>query len=241
VKKLLVLAVVLLAVAAGVGLWAYYSLDVVVKVALEFFGPRVAGVAVQVGSVDFSPRAGKGSLRNVEIGNPPGFTASRAAKLGEVRVSLDPDTVTGPVVLIHEIAIDSPIIVYERGDRGTNLDAIQRSIEGYVKSSGASSDASAPAPQGTRHLLVVERLTIRGARVTMTNPALKGQGVGFDLPDIELRDIGKRQGGVTASQLAQIVTTTLLARISQRVLTNIELLRKGGVEGAIEALKGLVK
>ena len=169
------------------------------------------------------------------------FSAARAARLGEIRVSLDPQTATGPVVLIHEIVIEAPVIVYERSDRGTNLDAIQKRIEEYIRSSGASSDDSAGAPSGARHRLVVERLAIRGAKVTMTNPALKGQGVSFDLPDIELRDVGKRQGGVTASQLAHIVTAALAARISQRVLTNIELLRKGGVEGAIDALKGLVR
>jgi hypothetical protein len=75
----------------------------------------------------------------------------------------------------------------------------------------------------------------------MTTPSLKGQGVTFDLPDIELRDIGKRQNGVTASQAASIVANVLVARIAQRVLSNIDLLRKGGVEGALDALKGLVR
>jgi len=75
----------------------------------------------------------------------------------------------------------------------------------------------------------------------MTSPALRGQGVTFDLGDIELRDIGKRQGGVTASQVASIVANALVAKIAQRVLSNIDLLRKGGVEGAMDALKGLMR
>jgi hypothetical protein len=88
---------------------------------------------------------------------------------------------------------------------------------------------------------VIDRLLIRGAKVTMTSPALKGQGVTFDLPDIELRDLGRREGGLTASQVASVVANTLVSRIAQRVLSNIDLLRKGGVEGAIDALKGLVR
>jgi hypothetical protein len=75
----------------------------------------------------------------------------------------------------------------------------------------------------------------------MTTASLKGQGVTFDLPDIELRDIGKRQNGVTASQAASIVTNAIVSAIAQRVLSNIDLLRKGGVEGALDALKGLVR
>ena len=41
---------------------------------------------------------------------------------------------------------------------------------------------------GVHHInrrgFIVERLTLRGAKVTMTNPALRGQGITFDLPDI---------------------------------------------------------
>ena len=87
----------------------------------------------------------------------------------------------------------------------------------------------------------LDRLVLRGASVVMTNPALHGQGIRFGIPDIELRDLGKRQGGLTASEIGNIVAAELEARIAQKVLTNIELLKKGGVEGAIDALKGLLR
>jgi len=95
--------------------------------------------------------------------------------------------------------------------------------------------------QGTKRRFIIDRLLIRGAKVTMTTPSLKGQGVNFDLPTIELRDIGARQDGLTASQVAAVVTHAIVAGIAQRVLSNIDLLRKGGIEGAIDALKGLIR
>src|SRR5258706_7125695 len=242
-KALIVLAVLAVLIGAGV-YWAYNSLDVIVKVALEHYGPDVAGVPVKVGEVKLSPRDGRGSLRNVEIGNPPGFAAPRAARLGEISVALDPATVRAPVVHVHEIVIDAPLITYERGKGSTNLDAIQKNIDAYVKRAEAESAGSKEAtPEGrsVRHKFVVDRLAIRGAKVTMTTPGLKGQGITFDLPDIELRDIGKRQDGVTASEGANTVANALIGRISQKVLTNIDLLRKGGVEGAVDAIKGLLK
>jgi uncharacterized protein involved in outer membrane biogenesis len=243
-KKALVALLILVALVAGALFWVYESLDVLVKFTLEHYGPDVAGVTVRVGHVEISPQDGRGMLKAIEIGNPPGFSATHAAKLGEVRVALDPATIRAPIVRVREIAIEAPLIVYERGSKGTNLDAIQRNIEGYVARNvpvSESGDKSAGAPSGARHLFVIDRLAIRGAKVTMTNTALRGQGITFDLPDIELRDLGKRQGGLTASQVAGIVTNTLIARIGQRVLTNIDLLRKGGVEGAIDALKGLIR
>ena len=88
---------------------------------------------------------------------------------------------------------------------------------------------------------MIEKLSIRDARVTMTGAGLKGQGITFTLPDIQLANLGKRPNGITAGQAANIVTNALISRIAQRVLTNIDLLRKGGNEGALDALKGLFR
>jgi len=242
-KKAGIALIVLLALVALGVYWAYNSLDVIVKFALEHYGPDIAGVSVTVGEVRISPGDGRGSLKGIEIGNPAGFTAPRAARLGEISVALDPATVRAPIVIVHDITIDSPAITYERGKGGTNLDAIQRNIAAYVSRSvqvSSAGDGSAPVADA-RHKFVIEKLSIRGAKVTMTTAGLKGQGVSFDIPDIELTDVGKGRGGVTASEAANLVASTLISRISQKVLTNIDLLRKGGVEGAMDALRGLLK
>lgn len=238
-KKALAALAVLLAL-AGLGAWlAFHYLDVIVKYALERYAPEVAGVSVKVGEVRISPRDGRGSLRAIEVGNPAGFSSPRAARFGEVRVALDTATVTAPLVRIHELVIEQAQVTYERGPKGANIDAIQQRIEAYVKRA-----AGEPASKGRvveKRRFIIDRLTIRRSRVLMTNPGLKGQGLTFELPDVELRDIGKRQGGVTASEAAGIVAGALQQRIAQRLLTNIDALRRGGVEGAVDALKGLLR
>ena len=92
---------------------------------------------------------------------------------------------------------------------------------------------------GEKRRYTIERFVIRGAKVTMTNNALKGQGVTFDLPEIEMKNIGQGRG-VTADEAALLVAAAVSTRIAQKVLTNIDLLRKGGLEGAMDALKGLI-
>jgi len=238
-KKLVAVTAIIVAILAGAVFFAYERLDFIVKIALEHYGPGVTGVSVKVGDVEISPHDGRGRLRNLEIGNPPGFAASRAARFGDVVLEVDPATIRAQVVHVRAIGIETPTIVYERGDKTTNLDTIARNIEAYVKRAGES-EGEAQAP-GAKRRYIVDRLLIRGAKVTMTTPSLRGQGVSFDLPDIELRDIGKRQGGFTASQVASLVTNALIAKIGQRVLSSVDLLRKGGVEGAIDALKGVIR
>lgn len=208
--------------------------------ALERYGPEVAGVPVKVGEVNISPRDGRGVIRALEIGNPPGFGAKHAARFGEIRVVLDPATVTDKVVRIRELAIESPQVTYERASKSTNLDAISRSIEAYMRKSGEGGAGARPQ-RAEKRRFVIDRLAIRNGRVLMTNPALKGQGIGFDLPPVELRDVGKRQDGLTASEVANVVAGAFQARIAQKLLTNIELLRQGGWEGALDALRGLMR
>lgn len=243
-RKLALILVVVAAVLAGAAYWAYHSLDLIVRIAVEHYAPEVTGVPVKVGSVDISPSNGRGIVKDLEIGNAAGFTAPHAARVGRILVSLDPATITGPVVHIHEIAVESPVITYERADRGgTNLEAIRANIRRYIDASGgpsAPSQSNAPSKGGKRRF-IVERLVLHGASVVMTNPALHGQGIRFGIPDMELAGLGKREGGLTASEIGNIVATELEARIAQKVLTNMQLLRKGGVEGAIDALKGLLR
>ena len=239
-KKILIVLAVLLVLACGALYYAYNKIDLIAHYAIEKYGPDIAGVSVKVKDVELSPADGKGALKGVEIGSPKGFTAPRTARLGEIRVWLDPATVTQGVVVIHEVSIEAPEINYEKGSgSATNLEAIQKNIEGYLQRTGSPTDdkpGNAKAP-GRRY--VIEKLSIRNARVTMTNPGLKGQGITFTLPDIQLANLGRLPNGITAGQAANIVTNALISRIAQRVLTNIDLLRKGGKEGAIDALRGL--
>jgi uncharacterized protein involved in outer membrane biogenesis len=239
-KALIALAVVL--ALGGVAAWlAVHYLDVIVKVALEHYGPEVTGVAVDVADVEISAADGRGAIRGLTLGNPPGFASPRAASFGEIRVAIEPATLTADVVRIREIVIDAPRITYERGTKATNLDVIQNHIEAYVKRAAGSPAKGSADGRDRKRRFIIDRLAIRGGRVQMTNAKLKGQGLGFDLPDVLLADVGKRQGGVTASEAAALVAETLQDRIAQKVLTNIDALRRGGVEGAVDALRELLK
>lgn len=239
-KRALQVLGVLAVVAALGALLAWNSLDLVVRYALERWGPDVTGVKIEVAEVRISPADGTGRIAGIDVGNPPGFAAARAARFGEVRLALEPSTLASDLVHVRELALVGAQVTYERSDRGTNLDAIQRSIESYVKGKEAA-DGGKPRAAKSGRRFVIDRLTIRNARVLMTNKGLGGQGLSFDLPDVDLRDVGRREGGLRASQVAQLVTATLQQRIAMRVLTNVEALRRGGLEGALDALRSLVK
>jgi hypothetical protein len=230
------------AVLGGGLYWLFTSLDFVVKSTIERFGPDMLGVTVSVREVQISAADGRGTLRGIEIGNPPGYSSPRALRAGSIAVGLDPASIGRDIVVIHDIRVDAAEISYELKGRTNNLETISRNIAAYLKRAQGepeARDASAKKAPGRRY--VIGRITLRGTKVTMTNPLLRGGGITFQLSDVELRDVGRRSGGVTAAEAAALVTNAILAKIAQNVLTNVEALRKGGVDGALDALRGLLR
>ena len=241
-KKLVIVLAVLVGIIAGGLFWVYTSLDFVVKSAIERYAPAVAGVPVKLEGVRISATDGRGTVKGFEVGNPPGYRAPYAVRVGEISLGVQVSSLTQDIIVIDEIVVQSQQVNYEVAGGTNNLEAIQKNIEAYVKSAGGESTAQdTPGRKGPARKFIFGHIALRNAKVTMANPLLKGGGITFDIPDIELSDLGKRTNGITAAEAAKIVTNALISRIAQKVLTSIDLLRKGGKEGAIEALKGLIR
>lgn len=214
-KRLLLVLVLLMAIGAGVVYVVVAYPAMVVKAALEYWAPDVMGTTVSVEDIQISARTGRGAIRGLEIGNPPGFTSRSAVRFGEIRIAIDPFTLPDDVILVQEIVVDAPKITYERGKTG-NLEVIQGYIDRYAKRADAKEDAKAAPGLSLRRRFIIERLEIRGGKALLTNAALKGQGLSVDMPDVLLRDVGKGKGGVTASEAAALVASTLVSKIPLR-------------------------
>jgi hypothetical protein len=237
-RAIIVAALVACAAATYAG---YRAIDVMVVYAFEHYGPEILGVPVKVHGAHISVFDGEGRASGIDIGNAPGFAAAYAARVGEIRVALDPMSLKQPVVHVRDLAVARAQITYERGDNGANLDAIRRHIREYVERQSPGAGKPGDGADSPRHRYIVDRLSLSGMQVTVTHPALRGEGITFDLPDVELRDVGRGRGGATAGEIANEVSGTLEQKIAQKLLTRIDLLRQGGVQGAIDALRGLIK
>lgn len=208
-RALFGVAALALLAATGVAVWFYLSLDWIVKRAIESYVPDIIGAEVKLESVALSPASGAGVITGVVIGNAKGFSAPQAATVRTVEVSVDPATIAKEVVLVRRIAVVGPTITYQVGRNGSNFDAFKRNVDNYV---------GKPDPRAARGAtrLIVERLTIRGATVNFV-PELpvRGATIGYALPDIQLANVGKRQGGVTPGEVSKIVLDALVGRMTQ--------------------------
>ena len=163
-----------------------------------------------------------------------------SVKVGTIRLRMDPTSIAGEVVLIHEVIIQSPDVTYESGAAGNNLETIQKNIESYVaRFSGARKDDAAPKKK-----LIIENLYIRDARVNvntaLTSVVTAGQTVSSPVPDLHLRDIGKREGGASPDAAMKQVWGALM-RSTGNVVSKIGGAIAEGAKIAVEGVKKLFK
>lgn len=228
-KILLGIFVLLIAGAIGLGAWLYSSLDSLAKTAIETYGSEITQVSVKLDGVKLAPTDGEGAITGLKIGNPRGFKTAHALSVGRIELGVDIGSVTGDVVTIRKIVVLAPQITYESGDGGSNFDVIQRNVEKFA---GAKpGEAKQPGKK-----LIVERLSIKDAKVSYAGALTAGKAIGVPLPDIELRDIGKAKGGVTSAELAKAIIDALKQRMSNALGLDAV---KRGAEAVKDKVKGL--
>ncbi len=157
-----------------------------------------------------------------------------------MNVNLDVGSVTGDTVLIREIAIDKPQVTYEIGGDGSNIDALRRNIDSYLEKKGlkgGKSDGDAKKDKDGKKL-IIENLYIRGGTVSVSATILKGRKVTSPLPDIHLKDIGKKEGGASPGEVVDKVMKQVSDSATKSVSSlNIEGLLGGAGEIAKDATK----
>lgn len=213
------LAVVVVVVVA---LFAYVwsSLDSIVQTAIEKYGSQATQTEVSVSSVSLALTKGEGSISGLTVANPSGFTAPHIFSLGGVSVRVDPAQISEQRVVISEIVVSAPKVAYEINDQGTsNVDVMKRNLggtsggsQGGGQSDGQGGDDAAPGPK-----LIIDRLLLEQAQMEARVAALKGEPLSATLPPIELKGIGREEGGVTAEQVAEIVVAALIERVGPAV------------------------
>ncbi len=232
---------VVLLLAAG-GFWLSASLDSLVADTIRQHGSAITGVAVKVDRLTLAPAQGRGAVHGFSVGNPRGFDAPTAFKIADIDLELDASTLTAEVIVIKRVAITSPDITYAVGPGGNNFDIIRRNIESNLTRM-LGSDRSAKGA-GSRKM-IIDLVTIRNGKLEVRNTLATDHKLTTTLPEIVVRDIGRRSNGATAAEVAR----QLWAPLQQQVLRAIaernagvasELLKKEG-GAAVDSVRELLK
>lgn len=237
-RSLALVALLLLGLGAAGLFWLRGNLDRLARDAIVDYGSRMTQAPVRLGAVKLSAGDGLGVLKELSIGNPAGFKTAHALRVEQIAVAVDLASVTREVVLIRQIELIAPDLIYEKAGSRTNFDALQANIAQQLgESSGAPAKDGKPGKR-----FIVESFALRKARAQVSAGFLQGNTVSIALPDISLRDIGKAQGGLTAEELGQVIAQAINRQLRASISFD-KLLKstESGLENVGRAVKGLFK
>lgn len=212
-RRVVVILGVLAVIVVASLLWLGSNLNGLVKKGVERYGPRVTETTVRLGGVDIQLREGRGTLENLRIENPEGFSSSDAISFGEITLDIDPGSLTSEPIVVETIRIADPSLLLEVGEDGAvNLRTLQQSVNDYTsRSEEASRDPGGSAPPR----LAVKELTVDGGTLVLDATAVGGERTERTLGSFTLRDLGGADG-VPADQMGQEILRAVLRRAMEK-------------------------
>jgi len=186
--KLVLAVVVLLAIAITI---LAINIDRIVKIGVQKGGSLALGVPTGLDNASVSLLGGSIDLKGLTLGSPSGFQAPKMFKLDLLRASIDLRSLQSDEIVVREIIIDGPELVFEIGLVGTNWGTLMKSLESKESSPSETSEKK----------IRVDSIVLTNAKVRLIGvPVAKSAPV--TLPDIKITDLRTAEGtGLTVTKL----------------------------------------
>lgn len=193
-------------------------------------GSQLLKTDVKLQAANIELTKGKGSLQNLTVANPSGFSQANAVEMGAVVLHIDPESLLGDVKVIKEITVDGAKLLAEQKNlKDTNLQALLDNIQ---QSAGPAKEEPEPAEKGPDVRLMVEKFRFTNGQLNLKSAQFGERSI--NLPTIALDNIGDKTTGLTPEQLGQAVVAPLLEQVKAAVTKELTKLAK---EKAEEKLK----
>jgi len=241
-KKFMIGVAALAVIAVGLLVFVWSNLDSIVKKSIQTYGSEATKTEVSVADVKLQLKSGQASIRGLTVGNPAGFRYPNIFELGDISAKIDISTIRQNPIVIDEVIIRAPAVFYEINKSGaSNVDALKKNLGG-----GASSADDSAGGEPLK--MIIRKLVVEGSKAKVRIAALGNAEQTVNLPRIHLTDIGKKSGGATAAEVAQILSSKLLGNVKGSVaklgvgkyLGKSADMFKNGAAGAVGSVGGAV-
>ncbi len=219
--------VAVLLLIAGAAYWAFSSLDSLVEAGIEKIGSELTGTDVEVGAAAISLAESTALITGFTIANPAGFSNQSAFALDNISVTLDTARSNRGVIAIKELRIENPVVNYEISGKTNNIDALRKTVE-----RNTSGDDIDEGDEEVR--FVIDRFIITKGEIKL---ATGGDKIASsDLPAISMNNIGANKGGVTGTELGQIIVGEMSGQVKKAVASGVLDEFLSPAEGAVKSL-----
>lgn len=200
---------------------AFFGTGPLLKWAIVHFGEASTGAQVKLAALSFNPFAGKISLQDFYVYNPIGFTNAPAFYVGSVELRVQLTSVFSGRVVVEDVVITNPEILFEGGIKRSNLSVLQQNVNDYVSAMMPSSDSLSDNPNAETkqpRQYSIDRLMITHPTLRVSTPMTDKQ-ISITMQDIVMTDIGK--GGTSASNLIASVMQPFMGIVNGAVGSNV--------------------
>jgi uncharacterized protein involved in outer membrane biogenesis len=167
--------------------------DRALKIAVESAGSKALNADVKVQSADLSIIAGKASLKNLTIDNPPGYQQQKLLELNDAEVAVQTKSLLNDTVRIKEIKLDGATLAVEQKGLSNNLQDLIKSMP------------QQESPSGKKLHIDILEITNITANVKLLPLPGKADVVTLKLPAIKMDNLGNDNKLDLAALTGQII------------------------------------
>jgi hypothetical protein len=178
----------------------------IVRSRINADGPRLTQTKVELSAAQLSPLSGTGTLLGLSVGNPKGWSDAEAFHLGRIHIDVVASSVFSDHIVINEIDIDDPELLYETHLISSNIGDLIKNISKAGKKPAAE---STEVKNGRKVTFVIKKLRLEKGHVTL---GVGPTAVKLDLPATEFDNLGSG-AGVSAEELSLLIMRTIASDI----------------------------
>ncbi|MBL9212583.1 MAG: hypothetical protein JNL92_19135 [Opitutaceae bacterium] len=177
-----------------------------VRQGVNRIGPTVLQAPVNLEEATMAPFSGLGTLTDLRIGNPAGWSDADALRISRIQIQVKPFSLFDDPVEINELEIEEIAIHYETKIIASNISDLLKNAEKSLGLNGPETKT----PDGKPIRLIVRKFVLRGGTVTLS---AGGQNLVISMPEILLVDLGVKEGGLTPPQLGFAILRSITANV----------------------------
>jgi uncharacterized protein YjbJ (UPF0337 family) len=212
IKIIAVLAVLLIVAVVGLFIFAFSQVDKIAKIAIEEGGTYALQVETSVESVDVNITGGTATMTGLNIANPDGFDTSHFFALADTSASVDLQTVNTDTIVLPQITLNGIDVILDKGNDPSNYNQILENLQRFESDDSGSGEAQSEGGKS----LVIDSLKLQDINIRVANMpgvSLAVGDVAINIPEIELRDVGKNESMSTGEVINLVVKTVLAAAV----------------------------
>ena len=246
-KSIIFAGLVVVAVAIG----AVALVDSVTKSSIEAIGSDITGSTVSIAGFDSSLIGGQAQISGFRLANPAAFGPGDAFRTEHIGLDVDLGSLFDDQLIIEEIVIDNPEIIYALTAKSSNLsqilDAVTQSSEDSTADTRTTDDAADAKDADTNGggSIKVANFYLRNATVRVSLPDLMDTAPSVVIPEIHLQNLSGdtvQEVVAEASDAVMGAIETVVSEIdNEAVRQHVQALTDTTADAAVKLIEGAAK